>query len=226
MRSKGVWAWQRVAANALTLLAVHTEPRGTSSDMSRSPAPVTPVTRRDTSHSRAVVTLPPPPFSARASRMRKRRRPLIDGMPSPGATEPASAELREAVPCGSLGGGRMLDAQPGSGALGPAHDRPDTPGEGVRALLTLGPHSRTQAAVEAAPREARSLGPRTLNSTLLPLPKGQSSLRCDGVRTHRRVDPSPQSCCAPPPRNGNCRPLGESSDVWSHQRSASEPQLG
>ncbi len=49
--------------------------------------------------------------------MRRRRRPLIDATPSPGATGPRFRELREAGPCGSLGGGRMrVDAQPGSGA--------------------------------------------------------------------------------------------------------------
>lgn len=38
----------------------------------------------------------------------------------------------------------------GPGHPGPAHDRPDTPGEGVRVGSTLAPHPRTQAAVEAA----------------------------------------------------------------------------
>jgi len=46
--------------NALTSSTAHTDPTGTSSDMSMIQAPVTAVTSWDTSHSRAVVTSPSP----------------------------------------------------------------------------------------------------------------------------------------------------------------------
>ena len=59
-------------------------PRGKSPDMSMIPAPVTPVTPRQTSHSRTEVRAPPSSSAPSASwaswaRIRSRRRPLMAG---------------------------------------------------------------------------------------------------------------------------------------------------
>ena len=61
--------------SALTSLVVHTEPRGTSPDISMIPAPVMPVTSAHTSHSRFVSSSEPPPASR--LRIRSRRSPAM-----------------------------------------------------------------------------------------------------------------------------------------------------
>src|ERR1700750_2120010 len=71
----------------LTSSVVHSDPRGTSPDMSMTPAPVTPASCGNTAHSRAADNpSPPAPSSAK---IRRSLSPGILGTPAPARVRPA-----------------------------------------------------------------------------------------------------------------------------------------